>query len=514
MGSGIQFPVGPSGKVSTSYVGQLILSRSIKNLDPDLSRDIQQEKQWRRQYHKYMPAYQAVCSGSVNISEAVAEQSLEDCHDLFRFHRDGCDMPLKQAMKMFDQFHFYDGKIVGSKTFDGSVRVKYGKDYISREGLQYLLKNWTQKGIIELSHGNDVNHVVNELELLDLRGKTFVILGATSEVGPLKMLLQLGATVVAISRPNSKKWQDLIQTARNSCGTLIFPIDKSPSELTDEQLAMSAGADLLTQTPELAYWLNQIPREFTLGCYAYLDGSKHVRVVMAMDAITQYLLEKRNDVSLAYLLTPSDIYSVPSTICDANKKKAKGLTLSSMSSRLLNLLTLGNWFVPNIVKTIDTKEQGSVGILDNLVNQQGPNYVLAKRIQRWRAMDSAKKGVVVSCNVAPASSTRSVMSNPFFQAASAGSESFGVEVFSPEMVNVLMTLQLIQDIRVHEQSNIRGEGLFIRGANHGGAWRIGYQFRSLLVLSLTVGLLQKLVPVNKLFNKKRLPQSFRLTPSS
>ena len=95
---GVQFPVGPNGKVSTGYFGKLIFSRSIKELDPELSRNIQQEKQWRRQYHKFMPAYQAACSGSVNISEQVAEQSLQDCHELFRFHRDGCDMPLNQAM--------------------------------------------------------------------------------------------------------------------------------------------------------------------------------------------------------------------------------------------------------------------------------------------------------------------------------------------------------------------------------------------------------------------------------
>jgi hypothetical protein len=106
------------------------------------------------------------------------------------------------------------------------------------------------------------------------------------------------------------------------------------------------------------------------------------------------------------------------------------------------------------------------------------------------------------------------MSNPFFLAASNGSESFGVEVFTPNMVNTLMTLQMIQDIRIHGISKVKGERLFERGANHGGAWRIGYQFRSLMVMSLLVGVVGKIIPIKKIFIRNRSSHAVRLRTSN
>jgi len=49
---------------------------------------------------------------------------------------------------------------------------------------------------------------------LDLSGKYFVLIGATSEMGPLKFLLSHGANVIGIARP-SGKWAGLLETARH-----------------------------------------------------------------------------------------------------------------------------------------------------------------------------------------------------------------------------------------------------------------------------------------------------------
>ena len=40
---------------------------------------------------------------------------------------------------------------------------------------------------------------------LDLRGKSFVVLGATSALGPLATLLACGATVLAVARPRAAR---------------------------------------------------------------------------------------------------------------------------------------------------------------------------------------------------------------------------------------------------------------------------------------------------------------------
>ncbi len=71
------------------------------------------------------------------------------------------------------------------------------------------------------------------------------------------------------------------------------------------------------------------------------------------------------------------------------------------------------------------------GVNDSLVPQQGPNYALAKRLQRWRAAVAREAGTTVSLNVAPPTRTRSVVKNRALAAAYAGAHRFGVEVFEP-----------------------------------------------------------------------------------
>ena len=51
-------------------------------------------------------------------------------------------------------------------------------------------------------------------------------------------------------------------------------------------------------------------------------------------------------------------------------------------------------------------------IVDSLVIEQGPNYALAKRLQQWRAIVARAEGQVASINVAPSTSTASVLSSP------------------------------------------------------------------------------------------------------
>src|SRR6185312_10159026 len=63
---------------------------------------------------------------------------------------------------------------------------------------------------------------------------------------------------------------------------------------------------------------------------------------------------------------------------------------------------------------------GGRRLADGLVRQQGPNYALAKRIQRWRATQAAADGRTVSLNLAPATATRSVTRHRALMAAYLG----------------------------------------------------------------------------------------------
>ena len=487
--SGIQFPESDTGQISTTETGKQIFSSAIGSSDHALSISILKEAKWRKNYMKFIPQVVKTALIGDDAAEAIAQRGLKACYDQFQFVRSGKKYRVQQAMEKFSSDLFFTAKIEGKADRESFVQVEHKGLSLQGPSLHWQINSWIEDGIIEAEHGYDVLKMVDDKSARDLRGKTFILLGAGSEVGPLKTLLSLGATVIAIARSKPDNWKRLIKLAEASSGTLLIPCKHNPKNLNQEAISKIAGADLLTQAPEIAYWLNSFSQPMTLGSYAYLDGALHVQVSLAMDAIAQYLLARRNDISLSYLLTPSDVYSIPRSIAKHGVNRYESKTLLGMIKRTVKAISFGRLYAPSIGEEIKDENGRRFSVLDNLVNQQGPNYVLAKHIQRWRAIVSSKENIKVSCNVAPASSTESVTSNRFFAAAIWGSESFGVEVFSPTTVNTLMTLQLLSDLQ-SERIQPRGESLFVTGANHGGAWRIGYCFRSLLIPSLIVGFAQ------------------------
>src|SRR5262249_58506541 len=75
--------------------------------------------------------------------------------------------------------------------------------------------------------------------------------------------------------------------------------------------ADSAGADLTNEVPEVADWLAGLPGPLVLGNYVYADGAANVRVCAAADTLTLRLQAARDDVGLAFLATPTDVFAVP-----------------------------------------------------------------------------------------------------------------------------------------------------------------------------------------------------------
>jgi hypothetical protein len=125
---------------------------------------------------------------------------------------------------------------------------------------------------------------------------------------------------------------------------------------------------------------------------------------------------------------------------------------------------------------------------DALVRQQGPNYALSKRVQRWRATAARAGGTSVSMNIAPPTRTRSVLKNRALAAAYAGAHHFGVEAFDPSTANTLMAALLVADLHTHggptHDHPWQDEAY---AAIHGGLWRCPYQPRSVLPLAAVLG---------------------------
>ncbi len=178
-----------------------------------------------------------------------------------------------------------------------------------------------------------------------------------------------------------------------------------------------------------------------LGNYVYADGATNVRVSVAVDALTVRLEARARRRRWRSWPRPPTSSPCPARPC-ARRPAAyddRSSTAKLVGRPLRTLRRAGCCGGP-------TSPGADPGISDSLVPQQGPNYALAKRLQRWRAVQAATPGPLVSMNVAPPTRTRSVVKNRALAAAYAGAHRFGVEVFEPATSNVLMAALLVHDL--------------------------------------------------------------------
>lgn len=124
---------------------------------------------------------------------------------------------------------------------------------------------------------------------------------------------------------------------------------------------------------------------------------------------------------------------------------------------------------------------------------QGPNYALAKRMQHWRAIIARSKGCIVSSNIAPATSTVSVVHNRTFAWAYEGMPYFKpYEIFAPETSNAVMSALLFFDLNDPSSAGNpktkldNPNQLFTWGSFNGGNWRCAYEVDSIGEASVLV----------------------------
>jgi hypothetical protein len=272
-------------------------------------------------------------------------------------------------------------------------------------------------------------------------------------------------------------WTLVLQSAGGSAGTLLVPAAPGSGELAER-----AGVDLLTKVPEVAAWIRDLPDALVLGNYVYADGGTNVRASAAGDAVASLVRGAGRDVELAFLATPTDVFAVPAEAVahsvDAYDSRSG---LIAWPGRALRTVSGGKLLRRNYRPGADP------GICDSLIPQQGPNYALAKRIQRWRATVEATDGRRVSMNVAPPTRTRSVVKNRALAAAYAGGHRFGVRVFEPSTTRVLMAALLVHDLYADQPSFDEPWQAEAHQAVHGGLWRAAYDPRSALGLAALLG---------------------------
>jgi hypothetical protein len=482
--SGVAFPRSGSDERSTSAVGRAVVAEALATIDPPGARAAERDTNWRSGYIKHLR--RATEAGLVSREAAltIARDGLAALHDRMVVAGDDGDQSLASLRSAPARRQLTTHRIEGEADPQPHLAIPYRGSWLEGEVLRRQLDTWATDGVIEPTVLDAVEQVLANPGWLALRDHTVVVLGAGAELGPLRPLLRWGATVAGIDLPRPGIWERILDTAHHGAGTLLVPVPDDHGMAEAGGLERRAGLDLTREVPAAADWIGSLPGTPVLGNYAYADGGTHVRVSVAVDALAARVQGVRDDVALAFLATPTDVFAVPDEAVD---HAVEAYELRSMAAKVvgrpLRAVSGGRLLRRNYAPGVEP------GICDALVAQQGPNYALAKRVQRWRAAVARDEGTTVSLNVAPSTRTRSVVKNRVLAAAYAGAHRFGIEIFEPDTSNALMAALLVHDLHTgggptHEHP-WQDEAW---AAAHGGLWRAAYAPRSALGLATVLGI--------------------------
>lgn len=496
--TGVVFPL-TGEKRSSTAVGRETLAHAADAVDPGLARRIRATSNWRKEYLAPARDLVVASAASTAAADAVAHAGLRYLHDSFEFSDGASSVPLHEAVAGQTDDELSTRTFIGGGEVDPVLRIPFRGSQLEGSDIRRQVSAWLTHRVVEPSFAVAIQRVLDNPEWLDLRGHRFVVLGAGAELGPLATLLRCGAEVWAVDLPRPDTWQRLISLVQGTAGILHVPVPADsgigPAH-SDDEVAAVAGADLIRAAPAVARWLSHLDGPLIIGNYGYADGALNVRLSMACDAISIFLIDTlgRDQVTLAYLATPTDAFQVPMEIVDDAREQWRHHLLARFTRRPL---ALANLFQPNYRRLVQQADGGTVGVADCLIEQQGPNYLLAKRMQRWRATVCRVDGVHVSLNVAPSTRTQSVIRNKLMAAAYGGASRFGIEVFEPETCNAVMAALLVRDLRDPASyanpavSLDHPADLFSQAAAHGGMWRSPYDPRSVLKAAAVLGMIEQ-----------------------
>ncbi|QBI18250.1 hypothetical protein ER308_00795 [Egibacter rhizosphaerae] len=492
------------GRRSTRGAGRAVFAAAASAVDAELAESIRAERDWRRRYHRH--ARRLVARETLRADDlvAVARAGLAEAHERFEFlppeQPDGPDgsVPLAEAASLPPRRPLHDVEVHGQSVGTSEAVVPYRGGRLRGDSLFAQLGHWVDEGTVEPSLAEAVRTVVRQPDWRDLSDVTIVALGAGAELSPVWWLSQWGATVLPIDLPGAGRWEGLLATLHEGRGRGVVPT-RGPSEggAGDHALADRAGADLTTDLPELCAWVRDRPGPLVVLNTVYADGPDHIRAALAADALTAHLTGIREDVAVAHFVTPTDAFAAPEEAVAHARRRFRARGARGRAQNLARGVSRGRTFAPNYPETMTSSEGWAFGIADTIIPQQGASYLLAKRVQRWRALTAAEDGRVVSANVAAPTATRSVTKNRALATAYRGAPAFGIEIFEPATTTALQSLLLVHDLR-HEAAAGQPERvlahpaeLFTEAANHAGLWRNPFDPRSVLGFALLRGLVSR-----------------------
>lgn len=478
--TGVQFPLDAAGNRSTGRLAKDVVADALSTVDQAAADKVHRIKDWRKGYIE--PFTELVSAGVHDAThwDGVARAALASlqsrmvgAHDV-----DGetVETPMSDYLAVVAPTSTPGTETVtGTAEPERTLTIPYRGENLSGDALRDLLDRWVADGVIEPSCAAALRLVQDNPDWLSLPGRSMLVLGLGSEMGPARQLLRWGADVMGVDLPSSPVWDRFRGETDQFAGRLHIPTDANGK----------AGINLLTELPELAAWARAAaPAPLTVGSYFYADGGTHVQLSSAADALVVDLLSDSTATALAYLATPMDTFVVPAEVRQASNAALAARKATDVK-KIVGTLTGGKVFHRNY-------EPGSgPAVHDALVPQQGPNYTLAKRVQRWRATAAFADGHTVSVNVAPATDTYSVTKNKILASTYKGASAFGIEIFQPATSSAMLAALMVHDLNVgrpqvdvqwqHESS----------GAASGGLWRQPYLPRTALPVAAVLGTVKR-----------------------
>lgn len=493
---GVQLPETGKGKRSSTPFNKSTWIAAADAISSDaaakFSKNLDAEKKFRFGYIKYVQEHMRLCADPEDCLKA-AQAGWDYVYKNMEYYRveGGKAQSLAECLETPNpDAAFETGILEGKGEKKTKLTIPIGKKTLSQGGAVDLVKRWQGRGVIEADTGNILASMLQDNSWLkSLENKVFVLLGALSEMGPLQPLLDYGATVVAVDYSAGPVQERLFKQLEGRAGKLIVPLKPGTLQLNQSEWAANAGADLLFDFPEVAEWLVGVcpEKEMIIGPYCYLDGERFIKIVSAMDGICQTVAKKRSTpTGIVCYATPTDCHMVTPEVVNAAKKQSHGglAGFFSMFSAKPSFPSADN--------------VNGVPFVNCVVPEQGPNYILAKRMQTWRAMLARKNGQIVSLNVAPTTKTVSVMKNKIFAFTMAGMSSFEpMEPFETLTTKAVMSALLINDFcNKNSKSNPATEldhplNILQTTSVHGGMYRVGKSFASVGMPAFFVAVTQK-----------------------
>ena len=303
---GVVFPIGENGRRRTSAFGRAVVADALRPVDPLGARAAEQETAWRSGYLVHFRRLVEAGLGSRADAVAIASAGLSTAHERMRVlgddvqERSLADWPRSRT-------ELATAEVSGDGERETELSVPYHGQRLRGDDLRRRLDAWVGDGVVEPTAAEAVAAVLARPDWLRLDGHTVAVLGAGAEMGPLPSLLRWGARVAALDLARPAIWARVLRLGHEGAGTVLVPHTPGGAG----HLERSAGVDLIADVPVVVDWLTDDNRRLVVGNYVYADGATNVRVSMAVDELSRRLLERREDVALAFLATPTDVFAVP-----------------------------------------------------------------------------------------------------------------------------------------------------------------------------------------------------------